>query len=88
MREVVGNAVGGKFSLDLFVRATRTVSLGVTALDHKVFDYAVEGQPVIKSLSDKLLEVCHSFGCDIGIELHNDIAEFFYLNEDAKQCLN
>ena len=80
--EGIGNAVGGKLALDLVGRAAHAGALGVTALDHKAVDDTVEDDAVIEILADKLLEVGHRDGGNVGVKLNDDIGAAFQLDLD------
>lgn len=50
------------FALDRVARATTTITIGTAALDHKIGDYAVEGQTIVKALFRQIHEVFHRVG--------------------------
>ena len=74
MGEGVIDAVLGELTGNLLRGTAGAVALGVTALNHKVFNNTVEGQAVIKAFANKLLEVGNGNGSACGVELNDDIA--------------
>lgn len=48
------HAVGGELALDHLVRSAHSGAQGVSTLDHKSGDDAVEGQSVVEALAGQL----------------------------------
>ena len=62
-----------ELTLDVLIRSTCTVTVGITALDHKAGNDAVEGQSVVKAFGCKGNEVSYSFGSEVGVKLKGDL---------------
>ena len=77
--EVVFEAVGGEFTLDVVAGTAHAGAVRAAALDHKAVDNAVKGQPVIKAAARKAKEISHGVGRDLGVQLSlDDLAAFHF----------
>ena len=76
--EIVLKAVHKELALDAVAGAAHAGAGGVAALDHKVFDDAVEDQAVIEALVGQINEVIDALRRDLGIELALDDAAVFH----------
>ena len=62
MLEVIGEAVLGKFALDMIAGAAGTGAVRTAALQHKAPDDPMEGQTIVKALLDEADKVVDSVG--------------------------
>ena len=83
MREVIGYAVLGKFTLDGIAGVARAVSEGTAALNHESGDDSMEGKAVIEAGIGKLDKVCNGVGRAVRIEFHDD-GRFCVLDPDGR----
>ena len=72
MGNIIFHAIVAEFSLDILIRSTGSISIRVSALDHKSINNTMESKSVIKSILGKLYKICHCNRCGICIQ--------FYLN--------
>ena len=71
MGEVILVTVSRELALYGIGGTAGAVAVGVAALSHKVVHYAVEGQTVIETVGDKLLEVLAGLGSYVGVHCDN-----------------
>ena len=78
--ESVLHTVSCEFTLDSVCRTTHACACGVAALDHKSLDNAVEDEPVVEAFLNKLCEVFHCDGRNLGVKLKLDNAAVFHFD--------
>ena len=84
--EIVLEAVGGKFALDLVTGAARAVAVRVAALDHKTGDNAVKHHTIVKAGIRQRDEVVDGVGRKLGIELTAHHRAAFHFNGHNRIC--
>ena len=70
-------SVSAELAYDLFIRSAHSVTLGISALDHKAGDDSVEYESVIESLAYKLFKILYCNGGSLGIKVDLDHAAVF-----------
>ena len=78
MRNIVFHSIAGKFALDGILCSAGSVSVWISALDHKSVNDPVEGQTVIKIVLYQLYKICDCDGCGVCIQLYIDLAIILY----------
>ncbi len=74
MLQGVVEAIGEKFSLNVFFGTASAIPIGISALGHEPFNQAVEGQAVVESFVGELHKILHGFRGDPFIHFKDDVA--------------
>ena len=80
MLQIIRNTVCGKLSLNAVAGASCSVSVRITALNHKTLDDTMKGQSVIELLVTELLEVLHCDRCNFRVKLSLHHTAIFHGN--------
>ena len=78
---IIFKSVGRKLTLDRSSDVPCAVTVGVTALNHKVADDSVEGKSVIEAAVSKGCKALYGLGCCVSVKKHGDSAVALNLDD-------
>ncbi|MNL77320.1 hypothetical protein D3C87_2034690 [compost metagenome] len=86
MQKVVCESVRGEFTCNAISWTAHTGAFGVTALNHKAGNHAMENRPVVEALLNQGDKVVYGVGSNFGIELGFDNTAVIHLNGDDRMA--